>query len=479
MDNTAVGDFVTHVEREMVGAALMRPEVLDRARVQPRYLRDPRLRILWQTMVDLRKAGKMSDSMDLCRVVGENPDLSARCGGLAVITSHMDTTTPERFGLAERTVLAHYQRTGLRDAALKVIAGLKDGEETEAVDDRLRRDLEDLGRAGQDYAQPVSALAELVVEQAEQESSGQRAPYIATGWAEWDKRQDWLGWRGEGVTLIMARSGMGKTSLLNTAAVRLAAAGVPVVLHGTETSAKGRVRELCFGIAGVDPKRFAALARWAAEGSLRRESEEELENAVDRYREAAAWMGRLPILVSGAGLTVETLRREVSRHVAAERCRVLIVDYLQDFVVSDGVRSGDKGALTTHVSREIKDLSATLGIPVLCGAQVSGEKDGVGRGQEIVPQLWDVQWSSSSHQDAEEVFALNRGDYWRDRLEDQYRADKHGRPGVIDIHCRKRRVGALGMISLPFNGPLRWVGDELGPRARLARDDEAQPGWNR
>ena len=80
--------------------------------------------------------------------------------------------------------------------------------------------------------------------------------------------------------------------------------------------------------------------------------------------------------------------------------------------------------------------------------------------------MHDVQWSSGAHQDAEEVYAVNRGDYWSTRLGNDYDPVKHGVTGNIEIIARKRRVGTLSKLELSFDGPTKWI----GPKWDLSED---------
>ena len=137
------------------------------------------------------------------------------------------------------------------------------------------------------------------------------------------------------------------------------------------------------------------------------------------------------------------------------RCDAIIVDYLQDLVDSTGPgrRLGDSVQQVGHKSSTLKELAADLGVPVLVGAQVSGEK--AGPGQDPRPPHWQVQSSSKAHQDAEEIFAIYRDDLYAERIPDWQR---RGAAGMMEIISRKKRVGKLGVLSVSFDGPTKWIG---------------------
>lgn len=277
----------------------------------------------------------------------------------------------------------------------------------------------------------------------------ERPAYIATGIERWDTSEDFTGLSCEGVTLILGASGMGKTSVLNRLALGMCATGTPVYLHGTETSTERRWKDLVLGLAGTNVR---ALARMHSEGR-----DHELATTEYRLDEWTAAASRLGLTLSGAGLTVEQVCMRARDLHRRGRCAAIVVDYLQDFSPSraPGLTS-EQSAQVRHASRVLKDLAAELRIPVVVGAQVSGEKEGPK--QDPRPQMWDAQWSSGAHQDAEEVYALFRGDYYRDR---KIQVSPPGVPDAIEVIARKRRTGKLSTLVLPFHGPSKWVGEPL------------------
>ena len=103
-----------------------------------------------------------------------------------------------------------------------------------------------------------------------------------------------------------------------------------------------------------------------------------------------------------------------------------------------------------YSSGVLKALSADLRIPVIVAAQVSGEKQG---NKPAAPAMHQAQWSSTFHQDAEEVLSLYRPDYYRDRGQN---AD--GPEGVVQLVARKRRTGRLSTLDLKWHGPTKQVG---------------------
>ena len=170
------------------------------------------------------------------------------------------------------------------------------------------------------------------------------------------------------------------------------------------------------------------------------------------------WLKKQPLTVTGSGAAVEEIAATSRRLADVEGLDVVIVDYLQDISPTETEQSQtDKVWQVGHASRCLKELSAELDLPVIVGAQVSGEK--AGPKSDPRPQQWDTQWSSSAHQDAQVVYSLYRDDYYRERSDGAWTAK--GRAGVVEVITRKQRVGALATLELDFDGPSLWIGSRM------------------
>ena len=294
------------------------------------------------------------------------------------------------------------------------------------------------------------------------EAVGNIDRYMRTGLSEWDNNEDFAGLSTQGVTLILAASGMGKTTLLNRLAIGLLSQGRKVHLVGTETTSTRRISDLAFSLARVDQRRWARLTRTIRTLKDAGETDMVIAKQVAMMRmqvdHALDWLQSKPLHITGSGATVEKIISTTHRLRERGQVDVVLVDYLQDISDSSGVgvRMGDMTQQVGHKSQQLKHLAATLHIPVVIGAQVSGEK--TGRSIDPKPQMYSCQWSSQSHQDAECVMALYRDDYYADRFPDW---EPIGEAGCVDILIRKQRVGKLATLSVTFDGPTRWIGSDI------------------
>ncbi len=252
----------------------------------------------------------------------------------------------------------------------------------------------------------------------------------------------------EGVTLVIGESRMGKTTFLNRLAVGLCEQGYHVALHGTETSESERLRDLVYSVARVNQ----VGARDVHDESHR----ESLALQVDR---AASIVSHWPLEVSGSGVTIEKLISRAQRLRREGKLDVLVVDYVQDFPRSRNDRGMGTTEFIMSVSQSLKDLAAELRIPVVVGAQ-AGKKTLDEAKKRSRPGMWDAQWASKLPQDAEEVWCLFRHDVYRQEWGDQWNVP--GRSNEIEVFRRKSRKSAGDEAFLVFDGPTKWIGDNLG-----------------
>jgi len=441
-------------ELDVLGNVMNNPALVKNLKTQVRaedFYKDVHRR-LWLLIMRRHEVGKPTDMISLVDAIMRT-GTEASFGGLAYVSS-----IPERCGVPAMVggSVAILREYTVRRQGLEVLVS---GQEEILKSDDPAWVASSTGQklagiaAGQGHRRSVPAdiLADQIIYDIDAQHDHVDM-YIPTGWEEWDYNESWQGLSTEGMTLVIARSGMGKTSFLNSLAVQLAIGGYQVYIHGTETSAKLRAHTMIQGMAGVSRSRWSWVRKHGEPG--------EREACRRRLIRAAEWFHQLPIHITGAGMTVEEFAHEARTLKAAGELDVLLADYLQDFTRSRGV-SGDMTEQTNHNSKALKDLSAELAVPLVAGAQVSGEKlTDIPPAAAAIPLKTHVQHSSKAHQDADVIVALNCGNYWCEAMgrTPAQHDTSYGPLGVMQVVRRKSRTAPGGMIQLPWNGPRRWVG---------------------
>ena len=119
--------------------------------------------------------------------------------------------------------------------------------------------------------------------------------------------------------------------------------------------------------------------------------------------------------------------------------RLVVIDYLQ--LIKPNMKLRSRYEQITEISGELKVLARTLGVPVLCLAQLN-------RGTETradkKPMLADLRDSGAIEQDADAVILLHRPD--------MYYAEEERTDNVqVKVNVAKNRHAATGEIDMLLN----------------------------
>ena len=445
-------------ERVVLGTLLLRPELMTQAAVDVRDFVDSRHRALF---LEMQTRVQQDRKADLNSVVEAIFNRAEPMGGLAYVSEHIDYSGIE----------------ASLDRDLRQIRERRDAIELSRRLDVLQHDLKMNGRSAFDVSGELLVTARQVSDHGRKtlsqsmddldtlfdaEADGTREVYMSTGIPEWDNNTNFQGISTEGCTLILGASGMGKSTLLNRLCVGLLSQGRSVYLHGTETSVSRRLRDLCYAVSQQDARLWSnltkALAEMKAAGEWDVGLAHEVQTMRENLRDAQDWLASTNLTITGSGLNVEQIVSTATNLHERKGLDCVIVDYLQDIGDSKGhgIRVGDRVQQVSHKSNALKNLSGSLNLAVVMGAQVSGEKDGPGKDPR--PQLWQTAWSATAHQDCEEAYALYVDDYYATRFSDWV---PKGAPGTMEIIARKRRTGKLSTLEVPFKGAVKWCGGPL------------------
>lgn len=118
--------------------------------------------------------------------------------------------------------------------------------------------------------------------------------------------------------------------------------------------------------------------------------------------------------------------------------RAVIVDYLG--LIQPATRGGNTYENVSQISRELKLLAISLGVPVICLCQLSRS---VESREDKRPRLSDLRDSGAIEQDADAVLFL-----WRDGRNETPPTD--GNPLLAQLDVAKNRHGATGETQFSF-----------------------------
>lgn len=203
------------------------------------------------------------------------------------------------------------------------------------------------------------------------------------------------------LTVVAGRTGMGKTSFLDTLAFNFLQAdeGVAFVsLEMTKEAIMNRMRRMITGLPAH---------RLRLKGKLLRQDE------IDKITGADGWLYAHRLDISEKrGLTITQIRRLCRQWYARRPFKVLLVDYIQNIRADNW--TGNQHATLTEVMLGLYELASELGphgIHVIAASQLN--RDSEKRGQDSnKPQLSDLRESGKIEETANNVIGLWRPEYY-------------------------------------------------------------------
>lgn len=416
-------------EQSVLGAILVRPEVLDRVAdlLTPKdFYREAHGRI-YQAMLDLYNRHEPVDLVSVTALLKERGHLEG-VGGPVFLA-----TLSEQVGFAAN---ADYYARLVHDKALlrrlldcsQEIAGacLAPVEHVAEFLDWAERQVFRVAEAK--IRQGFYPIEELVNQE------------IATLEAIWGRKDDALtgvtsgfkdlddytaGFQPSDLIIIAARPSMGKTALaLNIAFNASYKKQVPVGFFSLEMSREQLVRRLLSSEGGVNATQIRRAAFLTSEEWT-------------HLQEAAGKLIDSPIFIDDTpAITVLELRAKCRRLKADGKLGLAIVDYLQLMRGRGDAPSREQEI--SEISRSLKALSKELNIPVVALSQLSRKPE---EREKKRPQLSDLRESGAIEQDADVVIFIYRDEFYREDSPDK---------GTAEINIAKQRNGPTGKIKLAF-----------------------------
>lgn len=257
--------------------------------------------------------------------------------------------------------------------------------------------------------------------------NGQRTLAVRTGY---DKLDDLLGGGmvSEGLYVLAARPGGGKTTFALNIAENIAKRQTHVLFITLEMS-----------LIQLAAKR--AAIETGLSGTLILNAQSLLEEDNKKIATASAELSTHKITFNRAkSANVNDVERMAA---GIKDLGIVIIDYLGLLKHTEGKSLYEK---VTYTSGALKRLARTLGVPVLCLAQLNREVDGRSSNE---PRMSDLRDSGAIEQDADGIILLSR--YPEE-------PESATAPAQLKVNLAKNRHGGTGTFDLNFylkNGRIR------------------------
>ncbi|HXX69789.1 MAG TPA: replicative DNA helicase [Polyangiaceae bacterium] len=441
-------------EAAVLSAVMVDPLALDKVNelLRPEHFYSEAHRRIFEACVDLSGAGKPVDVVQVASWLRDR-DRLAQVGGMAYLTEVLNAAPAvANVGAYARTIHEKWRVRQLILACQRVTAqGYAGYGEAQEFIDSAEQAVYDIARTRE--STNVMLLRDVMQDTfrriTQATERGARIIGISTGFDRYDRLTSGLH-DGE-LTIVAARPGMGKTSLVLNMAINVASPqqlesardpnerweepGHGVVVFSLEMPREQIVNRVLCSEARVDVSRVRT-------GMLTPSDWSKLTQAAAHLANLSVWIDDSP------ALTILELRSKVRRLQAEydragtekkRRMGLVVVDYLQLMKGRENAASREQEI--SEISRGLKQLAKELSLPVIALSQLNRAVETRGEKSKR-PQLSDLRESGAIEQDADNICFIYRDDYYNKDTADR---------NVAELIIAKQRNGPTDTVKVRFD----------------------------
>jgi replicative DNA helicase len=444
-------------EAAVLSAVMLDPLAFDKVNefLRPEHFYSEAHRRIHEACVELSAEGRPVDVVQVATWLRDRERL-AQVGGMAYLTEVLNAAPAVANVVAyAQTIHEKFRVRQLILACQRVTAqGYSGYGEAQQFIDSAEQAVYDIARTRESTS--VYPLREVMQEtfrrMMKATERGARIIGIPTGFDRYDRMTSGLH-DGE-LTIVAARPGMGKTSLVLNMAINVASPqelesardpnerwqepGYAVVVFSLEMPREQIVNRMLCSEARVDVSRvrtgMLAPSDWS------------------KLTQAAAHLNNLNIWVDdSAALSILELRSKVRRLQAEfdrvdpatgekkQRVGLVVVDYLQ--LMSGRQNANSREQEISEISRGLKRLAKELMLPVIALSQLNRAVETRGEKSKR-PQLSDLRESGAIEQDADNICFIYRDDYYNKESAER---------NVAELIVAKQRNGPTNTVKVKFD----------------------------
>lgn len=408
-------------EQSVLGAILVRPEVLDQVAdiLDPTDFYREAHGHIFRAILDLYARNEPVDYVTVTALLKDRGQLESIGGAVFLVTLSNEVGFAVNAPYYAQRVKDKAELRRLLNAAQEIAGACLAPVENvpEFLDAAEARIYEATHSPATSKIESVGELARLDYDRLETlYHQGQEAHGLLTGFYDLDKLTGGLNPGDE--TILAARPGMGKTALaLNIAWNVGHSLGEPIAVFSLEMSKEQLIRRLISSAARID-------------GNALKRCRLSADDWVARARIQADFEGAPIYLDDRRGLSALELRARCRRIKAQHGLSLVIVDYLQLMREPARARSRDEAVSSNAYS--IKELAGELKVPIIVCCQVNRE---IEKDKRKKYRLSDLRESGGVEQAADNIWFL-----WRD-----------DEGTVADLTIGKQRNGPVGSFQLAYS----------------------------
>jgi len=444
-------------EAAVLSAVMVDPLALDKVNefLRPEHFYSEAHRRIYEAATELSSQGRPVDVIQIASWLRDR-DRLAQVGGMAYLTEVLNAA-PAVVNVVSygRTIHEKWRVRQLILACQRVAAqGYAGYGEAKEFIDSAEQAVYDIARTQDSTSvQPLrDVMRETFQRITKATERGARIIGIPTGFDRYDRMTSGLH-DGE-LTIVAARPGMGKTSLVLNMAVNVASPqqlesandpnerwtepGQGVVVFSLEMPREQIVNRMLCAEARVDVSRVRT-------GMLTPSDWTKLTQAASHLANLHIWVD------DSAALSILELRSKVRRLKSefdavdpktgerTQRLGLVVVDYLQLMRGRENAASREQEI--SEISRGLKQLAKELSLPVIALSQLNRAVETRGEKSKR-PQLSDLRESGAIEQDADNICFIYRDEYYNKETADR---------SVAELIIAKQRNGPTDTVKVKFD----------------------------
>lgn len=389
---------------------------------------DAKFGIVYTEMLALHGVGAPIDAKTLWDSLGKHGDKSKALTFVMRLMSGVGV--PENVAYHARKIVEKAQE---RDTILVLSSTLKDvtscTDSHEEKMERTERSVFDVTkRRHVANATPLDKVLRETIAQMDHRQGG-GVVGVRSGFDCIDEKTN--GFQKKELSLVAARAGRGKTSLLINMLRRVCdpnsgTGGLSAAFFALEMSVTDVNLNLLCSIARVDTREARSGNLPPGHVAAIYDAAQLIESWKIHYHERAR-------------LTVQDVRARLRMLKSEGGCDIAFVDYLQLMSSPSDRRNRPRHEEVAEVSRGLKEIAMDLDMPIVAAAQLNRNAEG------NRPQLSDLRESGSLEQDAALVLAIHQED------ENTKRETEFIQTGAVDLLILKNRFGPVGDVRLIYD----------------------------
>jgi len=444
-------------EAAVLSSVMVDPLALDKVVefLKPEHFYSEAHRRIYEACLELRQRSQPVDVVQVGTHL-KNKERIAQVGGMSYLTEVLNAAPfVANVAAYARTIHEKARVRRLIATCQRVAAqGYVDYGEAQSFIDEAEQSVYEIARTPESSS--VQKLLDVMKSAFKQltdaRARGDQITGISTGFDRYDRMT--AGLHEGDLTIVAARPGMGKTSLVLNMAVNVASP------KGRElaTDPNQRWEQNGPGVAIFSlemPREQLANRMVCCEGKVDVSKVRSVflsPNDWGKLTQAAAFLGQLPIWIDDSpGLGIMELRAKVRRLQAeydrvaedgkkTQRIGVVVVDYLQLMKGREGAQSREQEI--SEISRGLKALAKELRVAVIALSQLNRAVETRSEKSKR-PQLSDLRESGAIEQDADNICFIYRDEY--------YNKESTTERNIAELIIAKQRNGPTGTAKVRFD----------------------------